>query len=91
VEHLITRTYGVITDENGCTATDEVQVLLVEDAQPDPVIVSTGPVCEGEEVILSIDQYEGPNVTYSWTLNGVTSIPNSSGSNTNILIIDSDL
>jgi len=77
----------VITDNNGCTATDEIQVLLVEDSQPDPVITSSGPVCEGGEVILSIDQYVGPNVSYTWTFSG-GAIPNSAGSNTNILILD---
>jgi len=82
-------TYTVtVTNTTGCVATGAVDVILVEDPQPDPVISSTGPVCEGGEVILSIDEYEGSSVTYTWTLNGGSPIPNSSGSNTNELILN---
>jgi len=74
----------VITDENGCTATSNVQVNNIVDAVAQPVISSTGPACDQASIILEIPQYNGSNVTYNWTTPDNTSI---AGLNTNQIII----
>jgi len=82
-------TYTVtVTNVTGCVATGGVDVIIVEDPQPDPVVSSSGPVCEGGEVILSISEYVGSSVTYTWTFNGGALPGNASGGNTNELILN---
>ncbi|MEM1323458.1 MAG: gliding motility-associated C-terminal domain-containing protein [Bacteroidota bacterium] len=76
----------VVTDANGCTTTSNVAVSGISNSIAQPVISSTGPGCEGEQVILSIPSYSGSNVVYSWTTpGGITQ--NISGQNTNVLTI----
>jgi len=62
-------TYQVtITDANGCTSVTEfVNVSGIAPGQFDPVITSTGPACEGEQIILSVPAYNGSVVTYTWS------------------------
>ena len=76
----------VVTDANGCSTTAGVEVLTIEDPVDQPVITASGIGCEGGDVSLSIDAYEGSSVTYTWTTpNGVTD--NISGLHTNALTI----
>ncbi len=57
----------IVTDENGCTATGSIQINGIRDAVVQPTIRNTGPACQGESITLSIDQYMGAVVTYTWT------------------------
>ena len=57
----------VITDENGCSNSATVEVADIQDAVAQPILSSTGPACEGEVVSLSIGQYTGSSVNYTWT------------------------
>ena len=61
-------TYTVIvTDENGCTAQAQVEVIDIEDTIADPDIASSGPACEGDPISISVPDFNGANVTYTWT------------------------
>ena len=60
-------TYTVIlSDENGCTA-EASTVVDVTTGPDEPVIASSGSVCEGGLVTLEIPVYSGSNVSYEWT------------------------
>jgi len=74
------------TDVNGCvSALMSLEVDGVEDSVPEPVIVSTGSVCNGETITLSVQDYVGTQVTYNWTTpSGFTNI---TGQSSNTLII----
>ena len=65
----------VVTDTNGCTTQQQVEVTSIRDIVVDPDISSSGPACEGEQISLNVDDYEGVDVIYTWsTPNGVTNI-----------------
>ena len=55
----------VITDENGCTA-EASTVVDVSTGPDEPVVISNGPVCEGEQLVISTDVYTGTLVSYEW-------------------------
>ncbi len=55
-----------VVDVNGCAARASVQVINISNAPIQPIIHNAGPVCEGELLKLSIAQYEGVNIQYSW-------------------------
>ena len=75
-----------MTDGNGCTTNSSVEVANVEEAQPEPIIASSGPTCEGGEVVLTTDLYNGSSVQYIWTTpTGV--IADITGLNTNQIVI----
>ena len=74
----------VVTDANGCTATGNVEVTGILDAVPQPIISASGPVCDGESVVISVPAYEGSSVNYDWT---IPSTVNVSGINTNEITI----
>ena len=80
-------TYSVVvTDTNGCTSEQSLQVTDIQDAVMQPVIASSGPACEGEEIVLNISQYSGSVVDYTWTTpGGITN--DISGFGTNELIL----
>ena len=73
-----------ITDENGCSTNGTVTVTNITNTVAQPVIVSTGPACEGEVTILSIPSYTGSNVDYVWT---TPSDVNITGLNTNEITV----
>ena len=59
-----------VTDANGCSI-DAISITIeITDGIAEPVIASTGQVCEGEEVILSIPVYNGSAVSYEWYQDG---------------------
>ena len=60
----------IVTDENGCISDAASVEVDVTNSIAQPVIVSNAPVCEGETVTLSIEEYVGTNVTYAWTKDG---------------------
>ena len=75
-----------VTDTNGCTAEEFVQVTDIRDAVMEPIIGSTGPACEGEMIALDIANYNGSSVSYTWTTpGGITN--DISGFGTNELIL----
>ena len=59
-----------MTDANGCISDAYSIEVDITDGIAEPVIVSNGPVCEGEIVTLEIQEYIGSSVTYSWRHNG---------------------
>jgi len=62
-----------ITDVAGCTANGTVQVNNIVAGQPEPQITASGPTCEGGTVVLTVDEYTGTSVSYTWqTPGGVT-------------------
>jgi len=62
-----------IIDAAGCSATATVQVNNIVAGQPEPQITASGPTCEGGTVVLTVDEYNGSNVSYTWqTPAGVT-------------------
>ena len=64
-------TYSVmVTDVNGCTAEESLQVTDIQNAVMQPIISSSGPACEGDEIVLNISQYSGSVVDYTWTTPG---------------------
>ncbi|MEM9917472.1 MAG: gliding motility-associated C-terminal domain-containing protein [Bacteroidota bacterium] len=74
----------VVTDVNGCTASGVVEVSGISDQIPQPVIASTGPACNGDQIILTVPVYSGASVDYSWTVPSTTNI---TGLNTNQIVI----
>ena len=59
-----------VTNVHGCTAVSPFQITGVVDAIPTPTIQSTGAVCPGGDIELSILPYSGPQVSYRWFRNG---------------------
>ena len=55
-----------ITGITGCTATGSVLVDLLNLPIQPLLNISTGPYCEGSNVILNTPSYSGQNVNYSW-------------------------
>ena len=56
----------VITDANGCTATDQT-VIDVTEGPDQPVVSNDGPHCEGKQLNISTSAYAGNVVDYEWT------------------------
>ncbi|HFA48561.1 MAG TPA: T9SS type B sorting domain-containing protein, partial [Bacteroidetes bacterium] len=54
-----------VTDENGCSVQGET-VVDVTTAPAEPFLTSNGPVCEGEQLVISTQQYAGIDVKYEW-------------------------
>jgi len=88
INNALSGTYQlVITDANGCTSDAVSSSVDITNGLLQPVITSNGPVCAGEETVLSIAIFEGIDVTYEWTTpGGVTT--NISGLNTNEIFIN---
>jgi len=64
---LMSGTYVlVITDANGCTATDQT-VIDVTEGPDQPVVSNSGPHCEGNTLEVSTSAYAGNDVSYEWT------------------------
>ncbi|MFK8055962.1 MAG: hypothetical protein AB8F78_07585 [Saprospiraceae bacterium] len=62
----------VVTDANGCSTTETVEVSGVVEPLAQPLITAAGPVTEGGSTTLSIPTYQGSNVTYTWSTPGGT-------------------
>ena len=75
-----------VTDSNGCTAEEALQVTDIRDSVMEPVIGSSGPACEGEVITLDVANYVGSSVTYTWTTPGGIS-NDISGFGTNELVL----
>ena len=58
-----------VTNVHGCTAVSPFEITGVVDAVQAPDIQSTGAVCPGKDMQLSIAPYSGPQVSYSWFKN----------------------
>jgi len=56
-----------VVDANGCTASGVVDVQGILNTETQPQITGLGSLCEGEQIVLSIPQYEGASVIYNWT------------------------
>ena len=54
----------------GCTVEQAFLVDSLVDPIDKPVISTAGPICPGELVKLSVQNYLGSNVTYQWYFNG---------------------
>ena len=80
-----------VTDANGCSTLASLEVSGIVDSQFEPVISSSGVVCEGGEITLSIPAYNGASIDYRWLFNGtpVNGLPNYSGEQTNTLTLQS--
>ncbi len=67
-----------ITDANGCTSDIASTEVDITDGIDQPILTTTGAVCEGEQITLSVQNYVGTNVLYSWKKDGnpITNINN---------------
>ncbi|MEM8908451.1 MAG: hypothetical protein AAGD05_11440, partial [Bacteroidota bacterium] len=75
-----------ITDDNACSAIASVEITNIVNAVPMPIINHDGPECVGNEIVLSVPQYQGTAVDYIWTTPaGTTS--DITGLNTNQIVI----
>ncbi|MEO1258571.1 MAG: gliding motility-associated C-terminal domain-containing protein [Bacteroidota bacterium] len=59
-----------VTNIHGCTAVNPFEITGVVDAVATPNIQSTGDVCPGEDLVLSVIPYTNAQVSYSWFKNG---------------------
>ncbi|MEO1412291.1 MAG: gliding motility-associated C-terminal domain-containing protein, partial [Bacteroidota bacterium] len=81
-------TYTVlVTDSLGCASNLASTEVAISEAPSQPVISSSGPVCEGAELTLRIPLYAGSQVSYTWTTPGGVST-GINGQNTNTLTIN---
>ena len=77
----------VVTTANGCSTTGVTNVVIdITNQVAQPIIASTGPACEGETIVLTVTQYTGSNVNYTWTTPSGT-FTNITGENTNEIVI----
>lgn len=61
---------------NGCESEKEEVVANVAMSLTPPNISSNSPICEGEDLVLSVDDPINPNYIYTWTdPNGITTNP----------------
>ena len=74
-----------IQDANGCIYTGNIEVTNIVDPLPQPLVSTSGQVCDGEQVTIWVPQYQGSSVDYVWTL---PSTVNVTGLNTQELTID---
>ena len=59
-----------VTNVHGCTAVSPFEIIGVVDAVPTPNVQSTGAVCPGGDIELSVAPYNNPQVSYRWFKNG---------------------
>ena len=64
--------YSLIVDNgSGCASNTENYSVSVSEGPDQPVVdVLNAKLCPGEDIALSTQMYEGPNVSYEWSLNG---------------------
>jgi len=73
INEAFSGTYNlIVTDANGCQSATATLELSVSEGIAEPSLISTGVVCEGGSVIISLNtQYTGSNVSYAWTKDGI--------------------
>ena len=59
-----------ITDSNGCTSEIASTEVDITDGIAEPILTTTGAVCEGGQITLSVQNYVGNNVLYQWEKDG---------------------
>ncbi len=59
-----------VTNIHGCSAVSPFEISGVVDAVPAPNIQSTGAVCPGENILLSVASYNNAQVSYQWFKDG---------------------
>ena len=59
-----------ITDSNGCTSEIASTEVDITDGIEEPILTTTGTVCEGGQITLSVQNYVGNNVLYQWEKDG---------------------
>lgn len=75
-------TYTVTaTTENGCTATQSIEVFVTSQPDAAEITASVEANCLGASFTLSVPEYEGNNVTYTWTAEEAAGLPANSNSN----------
>lgn len=77
----------IVTNGEGCSSVSTVLVSDVVDPLAEPSIAVIGNVIPGESVELSVSDYSGFAVTYTWTTPGGTT-QNITGLSTNAIVID---
>jgi len=66
-------TYTIlVTDQNDCLADASTEVDIIDNL-PKPILALTGSTCDGEQLELSVTNYDGREVSYEW------SVPNEEG------------
>ena len=60
-----------VVDANGCTSnvTEQFISIMTQPAPPE-LLLGANDFCEGEELILSTNNYQGDTVTFHWQING---------------------
>ena len=59
-----------VTNVHGCTAVSPFEITGIVDAVPTPDIQSTGDVCPGDDLMLSVIPYANAQVAYRWFKDG---------------------
>ncbi len=67
-----------VSDANGCVSDIVSTTVDITDGIDEPILTTTGPVCEGEQITLSVQNYVGTSVLYEWKKDGnpITNINN---------------
>ncbi|MFK7934205.1 MAG: hypothetical protein AB8G22_11900, partial [Saprospiraceae bacterium] len=60
-----------VSDNQGCTAPASSGVITITDALDEPLIIREGGECAGEAVTLRVKEYDGNNIIYNWTRDGI--------------------
>ena len=67
-----------ITDSNGCISEIASTEVDITDGIEEPILTTTGTVCEGGQITLTVQNYVGNSVLYQWEKDGnpITNINN---------------
>ena len=67
-----------ISDANGCTSEIASTEVDITEGIAEPILTTTGAVCEGGQITLAVQNYVGTNVLYAWEKDGtpITNINN---------------
>ena len=60
------------TSENGCSPDAFTIEIDITEGIPEPIITSTAPTCEGNQIRLLTQEYRGTEVSYEWRKDGQT-------------------
>ena len=79
-----TGTYTILVkDQNDCVADASTSVDII-DGLPTPIIALVSGSCDGDQLELSVTNYEGQEVNYNWTVPNETGIVNLTASSIRI-------
>ncbi|HFA48781.1 MAG TPA: T9SS type B sorting domain-containing protein [Bacteroidetes bacterium] len=73
VNPSVTTTYYILGTANGCT--DETDVTLTVNPMPTADFTVGGPVCQGEDLLVTYAGTASPSATYNWNFGGGTATP----------------